>query len=144
MEKKRNSSVFTKGQVQALLVNFGQEIAPCKSVKEVRERLAELVRIYTPQSRGRRKANIDFAVLQTVVEEARQRTAGNDAPTLACMVASLWNMQGENYTKCPIDTQRVRTYVEKGKLTFPDEVKFVPRRKREVKTVTEEIASETN
>lgn len=141
----RKPSVLTKGQVCEMLQNFGREISECKSVKEVRERLKDLIRDNTPQSRGRRRtASLDLVALQETVAEAHRRIGDSkDASTLACMVTSLWNVIGENYIKCPIDSQRVRSYVEKGKLTFPAGIVFSPRQKRAVVT-TAAPASENN
>lgn len=128
-EKRKNTSVFSKREVQDLLVAFSHDIATLKSVKEVRSKLDDLALQYTPQTRGRR-LNVDFTVLQAMVDEARKRVVGNDAKNFACMVASIYNMDGQNYTN-NIDAQRIRTYVEKGKIKFPDDVNFTPRVKRE-------------
>lgn len=142
----RKPSVLTKSQVCELLQNFGRHIASLKSPREIREALAELIRVHTPQSRGRRRgSSLDLAALQATVEEAQKRIGeSKDASTLACMVSSVWNTTGENYVKCPIDTQRVRSYVEKGKIKFPDGIVFTPRQKRVVAAVATPTEPENN
>lgn len=138
MENKPTKSkqvVYTRGKIHDLLAQLGQDCRPLKTVKEIRERIDEEVRRFTPKRQGRRK-NVDFTLLQTKIEEARQRVTGNDASTIACMAASLYNTEGENYRHA-VDKNNIRNYVEKNKLTLPDGVAFSKRRKREKVVVAE-------
>lgn len=127
-EKKKPSSVFTKGQVHAMLVALHDSLSESKSVKEAREKVRDAVTQYTPSARGRR-LSVDVAGLQAIVDETAPKMVGNSASYLAQMVASQWNVRPNNTNL--IDASKVKKMVLSGKLNFPDNVRFQTRSRKQ-------------
>lgn len=122
----RKTSIYTKGQIHASWVEFMDEISSLKSIKDVKERVQERIRQYTPSGRGRR-STVDFGELQRCVDEAAGKISGTDARTLMGVAAAVWNVTNNTAF---MDSVKVRKYVEKNKIKLPIQFVLMPVKKR--------------
>ena len=125
--KRPNNSVFTKRRVYELLRNTTDEVRSLKSPKAIIEHLEGVARRYVPSGRGRQPGTaVDFAALQTMVDETAIHQGGGDGSFILGMAAARWNCR-DGFSGSLMDGTKLRRYVEKGKLRLPENVTLVKR-----------------